>query len=345
MARPPKQWKLTENESFSSFTSWQHNLLYTLNQDDVFKPFLVANYTWTKTNNANPVRGLVDDAEGDHRQTAAQKLANLTQMLGLISQWVPHYLTADITKNSTSIDSIWQSIRKYYGFQQSETQFMKYSSITWEDGERPERLYQRIIAHLQDNLLQKDSKLKHDGIAPDKDEELSPTVERLAVLRWMELIHPGLPALVQRTFAFDLQRMTLKDMQPQIVDALDGFLEELRQDEAKVGRVFMPDYRRRSRPPNRAMRFPQPSRTTTKQPTRKYMKECRVCKCEGRSYMGHNLGECDYISRAEKSSISSFRVDIDHNDHPTDICDNDHSTDICEDISEEFHELQVDLPL
>ena len=93
------------------------------------------------------------------------------------------------------------------------------------------------------------------------------------------------------------------------------------------------------------MRFPQPSRTTTKQPTRKYMKECRVCKCEGRSYMGHNLGECDYISRAEKSSISSFRVDIDHNDHPTDICDNDHSTDICEDISEEFHELQVDLPL
>jgi hypothetical protein len=39
----------------------------------------------------------------------------------------------------------------------------------------------------------------------------------------MELIHPKLPIFVQRTFAYDLQRMTLKDLQPQIVDALDGF--------------------------------------------------------------------------------------------------------------------------
>ena len=37
---------------------------------------------------------------------------------------------------------------------------------------------------------------------------MSPTVKRIAVLRWIELIHPNLPALVQRTFAYDLQRMT-----------------------------------------------------------------------------------------------------------------------------------------
>ena len=56
----------------------------------------------------------------------------------------------------------------------------------------------------------------------------------------MELIHPSLPALVQRTFAYDLQRMTLKDLQPQITDALDGFLEELRQNEVEASRVFIP---------------------------------------------------------------------------------------------------------
>ena len=103
---------------------------------------------------------------------------------------------------------------------------MKFSSIVWDNGERPERLYQRILAHLQGNLLRKDSKLKHDGTTPTHGEDISTTVERLAVLRWMELIHPSLPALVQRTFAYDLQRMTLKDLQPQITDALDGFLEE-----------------------------------------------------------------------------------------------------------------------
>ena len=85
---------------------------------------------------------------------------------------------------------------------------MKFSSIVRDNGERPERLEQRILAHLQENILRKDSKLKHDGTTSTRDEDIRPTVERLAVLRWMELIHPSLPALVQRTFACDLQRMT-----------------------------------------------------------------------------------------------------------------------------------------
>ena len=40
---------------------------------------------------------------------------------------------------------------------------MKLLSITREENERPQRLYQRIVAHLQDNLLQKNSKIKHNG--------------------------------------------------------------------------------------------------------------------------------------------------------------------------------------
>ena len=44
----------------------------------------------------------------------------------------------------------------------------------------------------------------------------------------MELIHPGLAALVQCTFAFDLQKMSLKDLQPQICVAMGDFLEELK---------------------------------------------------------------------------------------------------------------------
>lgn len=50
-------------------------------------------------------RGLAAD-RGENALTAAQKLATLTHMLGLITQWVPHYLATDIMQNSTSIDSI-----------------------------------------------------------------------------------------------------------------------------------------------------------------------------------------------------------------------------------------------
>lgn len=307
MSKAPKQWKLTEEESFSSFTSWQHNLIYTLARDKEFAPFLKQDVVWQKYSANNPTRGFSDDTEGA-KTTGIQKAANLSQMLGLISQWVPHYLATDITKNCTSMDSIWQSIRKYYGFQQSETQFMKFSSITWEEGERPERLYQRILAHLQDNLLQKDSKLKHDGAIVTVDEDMSPTVERLAVLRWMELLHPNLPSLVQRTFAYDLQRMTLKDMQPQIVDALDGFLEELRNNEAvKIARTYTQKPRQK-----------QTRQIFSKTPKRNApSKQCRICKAEGRSYFGHNIGDCEYISRAEKRTlIQSCRVELEDVEEP-----------------------------
>lgn len=342
-AKAPKPWKLTEEESFASYTSWQHNIAYNLSLDNDFKGFLKPGATWLKSSSASPLRGFTDDdAEGGKK--AADKLHNLQQMLGLISQWVPHYLATDIMINSTSMDSIWQFIRKYYGFQQSEAQFMKFSSITWQDGERPERLYQRILAHLQDNLLCSGSRLKHNDATPSANEEISPTVERLAVLRWMELLHPSLPSLVQRTFARDLQRMTLKDLQPQIVDALDGFMEELRQDDVRASRIYAPPKRsqaRQQRSPayqhitgTSQARIPPPRRRSPDSSSRPQLRgkesyhkapvmkqSCRVCKAEGRRYLGHDFFTCDYVSKAEKrETISAHQVDIDEeSDEPYEV--------------------------
>jgi len=73
-----------------------------------------------------------------------------------------------------------------------------------------------MLWHVQDNSLTTGSKLKRNEMKVTEDEVLSPAVERL----WMELIHPKLPTLVARTFACDLQRMTLKDVQH---DGLEKF--------------------------------------------------------------------------------------------------------------------------
>ncbi len=51
-------------------------------------------------------------------------------------QWIPHYLAKYGEKQSTSLESVWHIIRKYYSFQQSEAQFMKLSSIKLEENER-----------------------------------------------------------------------------------------------------------------------------------------------------------------------------------------------------------------
>ena len=173
---------------------------------------------------------------------------------------------------------------------------MKFSSITREENERPERLYQRLIAHLQDNLLDKGSALKYDGETMAENEIMSPTVYRLAVLRWMDLIHPKLSQLVARTYAQDLLTMSLRDLQLQICRAIPGFLEELAADEAQIeaSRAYVNELKRRTQTQRR---FNKPSflRPPAKQPK----PECRFCKAEGRPYT-HALASCIYISKAEK---------------------------------------------
>ena len=91
---------------------------------------------------------------------------------------------------------------------------------------------QTIMAHLHDNLLTKDGKVRHNGMVLKKNEEISPTVERLAVLRWLELIDSRLHKLVARTFAQDLQERSLKDIQPQISSSLPGFVDELKREDS-----------------------------------------------------------------------------------------------------------------
>jgi hypothetical protein len=328
MARPSKPWKLSEEESFSSFTSWKTNIEYTLGRDKDFSPFLADGTSWQKVSAGHATRGLAAD-EAENGLSAAQKAVNLEHMLGLIATWVPHYLSNEITKNSTDIESIWQAIRKYYGFKQSESQFMRYSSIALEEGERPERLYHRLMAHITDNLLTKDSALQHGGEKVVKNEDFSPSLERLVVLRWMELIHPGLPTLVQRTFAYDLQRMTLKDLQPQICDAIPGFLEELKNDEnVRASRAHVQHYGGRPTrgPSNRSFgSAPSSSRSynarkagppihTSQSGGPKI--ECRVCKAEGRRYLGHSLQDCDYLSNAEKRGLPTSKSFLVATDHP-----------------------------
>ena len=307
MNRAPKPWALTEDETLSSFTSWVNRVLYYLRQDTKFSKYLETTppATWDKKTAANPKRGFTDD--DDLAEVGAlsgdDKVQRLEDMLGLISQFAPPLLANDIINNSTSLDSIWQKIRKYFNIKQSETQFMKLYSIQWEADERPEKLYQRILAHLQDNLLSTSSTLLYDSAKVTTNEDMSPTLERWAVLHWMHLIHPGLPALVQRSFAYDLQRMTLKDLQPQICDSIQDFLQTLKDEDVKVARMnSRVPFRSQGKP--QAQRNPRYGSTGSKfRPPRPPKKECRVCKSEGRQHFGHNISECDYISKGERRDL------------------------------------------
>lgn len=317
-------------------------MVLCLSYKDNFTPFLAPGLKWEKKSSTVPYRGLISTVTPDGKTvlvSAEMKAQYLDQMLNLIAHWAPQYLSSDIIDLSTSLDSIWISIRKYYGLKKSEVNFIKFLSMTREPNERPQRLFRRLLAHIEDNLLTKDSDLKHDGQS-DYEEVITPTIERLVLLRWLELLHPGLPNLIATKMAFDLQKNTLKDIHDQICEGLEGFLEELLssdtanimvnqidfEDENSAGSVsYVTGSRQQNRRP-----VPRPFQSVRPSPKANVSRfqwsknesaaktnkpSCRICLAEGRPYF-HSLADCDYLCRAEKRALAaafSITTDVDEN--------------------------------
>ena len=105
--RPPKQWSLTENETITSFASWQSSMTYHLSLNNEFAEFLAA----TRGKKSETNRGLTDDpVDTANRKLAVQKCIALDRMLGLIAQFSSSLLRNEILKKSTSLSWIWQRL-------------------------------------------------------------------------------------------------------------------------------------------------------------------------------------------------------------------------------------------
>ena len=116
-------------------------------------------------------------------------------MLGQIANYAPIISRNSIVKNSTSISGVWQTIRQHYGLQLTGSRFLDLANISLRPGQRPEDLFQILMAFIEDNLLTTSSGITHHREIPDVDEELSPSLENSVVLTWLRLLHPSLPRL------------------------------------------------------------------------------------------------------------------------------------------------------
>ena len=61
----------------------------------------------------------------------------------------------------------------HYGFQTSGAHLLDFTHVELETDERPEDLYERLRAFIEDNLLVQNSLIKHHGEAITEDEELT----------------------------------------------------------------------------------------------------------------------------------------------------------------------------
>ena len=313
--RAPKQWQLTKVETITSYESWRQNLIYLLSLDKNFVPFL--DTTWQKQTATNPRRGLTNDGSAvpeAQRLTAVQKNAHLDLLLGQIANFCPVISRNSIVKHSTSLNDIWQKIRQHYGFQSTGAHFLDLASVRLQPDERPEDLFQRLMAFFEDNLLSVHGGLSHHGDPVTADEDLSPTLENTFVVLWLQLIHPGLPLLVKQKYGSELRNKTLASLKPEISQALGSLLDELRSIEDTKAMCVGSTTPRRN-----------PS-SGQGQPRRRPFLSCILCKTAGRPHTTHNLMDCHYLPDRDRRPWARSRMVMDDPEDP--------SIDDCEPLDE-----------
>lgn len=319
--RAPKQWSLTTSETITSIEAWENNLKYILSLDPNFASFLTADASWLKKTNAAPLRGFTDDGEdvpAIRRRTADQRVSHLEMMLGQIANYSPLISRNTIVRNSTSVNGVWQSIRQHYGLQSTGSRFLDLANIKLKSDQRPEDLYQCLMAFVEENLLSTTSGITHHGQAPEVDEELSPSLENFVVLTWLQLIHPGLPRLVKQRYGTELRSRTIASIKPEISQALDSLLDELRtSDEAKVMRSASLSFGRAPRVPTQSsFETPYPPKYKPN-PKLRPTKSCPLCLQAGRpDHHSHFLSTCKYLPESDRKFMSRVRQVADIEESP-----------------------------
>ena len=158
--------------------------------------------------------------------------------------------------------------------------FLDFADVTLDPEEKPEDLYQRLLAFIEDNLVCMDSNITHHGDKPDDDEELSPTLENIVVLVWLQLLNKDLPRLVKQRYGTDLRCRTLASIKPEISQALPSLLDELRTNSSDCSVM-----QTRTAPQRVKYKFSNRTRP---------VKNCPLCKQAGRGDQ-HFLSECRFL--------------------------------------------------
>ena len=101
-----------------------------------------------------------------------------------------------------------------------------------------------------------------------------------------------------------MQTRSLKDIQPQICQAMDSLLAELNsQEDIQVNRSFQRNQGASFRPRQQSA-IQQHQQTGSQQPFQQRsfskQKSCILCKSSGRAHLGHDISTCWHISKFDK---------------------------------------------
>ena len=324
--KAPKPWSLKESETAESLESWWTNQVFNLSCFEQFAEFVADDYTWRVKGIAN--RGLADDPgrllNPPTGRTAAQKVSSLNFMLEQLAVYiVPIISKREVVERSTSLKYIYDKLRSHYGIQPTGARFIDFYAIRLKPDERYETLYQRLLAFMDDNLLSVNGGITHHGVAIVADEAMSPTIENMIVLRWLELIHPGLPALVKQKYATNLRAVTLASIKAEVSLALPALLEEINNSEASAAAINRIGFASSKNVSSRG--YSSSLSKDQNRGTKRSTPNCSLCQQAGRPAQGHFIQSCKYLPENDKRYFARARC-----------------VDVVDDLSDELQDHQLD---
>ena len=114
-------------------------------------------------------------------------------------------------------------------------------------------------------------------------------------MTWLRLVQKDLPAIVKQRYGPELRFKTLASLTPEISQALDSLLDEIRNNnDAKVLRTAF-----KGRP-----QFPS---SNISKDLRKVSKIYPLCKQAGRPRYNHFLSACRYLPPEDRQFMSRAR--------------------------------------
>ena len=187
---PPR--KLTESEDIDSFDDWWFQLECYYGKDENFREFInTPEFTW-KPKSAQ-YRGLGSE----------QRARNLSNLLRAIAtHTVGPYIKTNITDKATSIAEVKEEFLKFLQIEVNDLTAMTWFEIRRKKTERSLVFYHRLRYHMMKHLVKKNVMI--DGTALLSDEQLSPSLERLIVMEWLQRMDSRLIKFVQEKFSTEL---------------------------------------------------------------------------------------------------------------------------------------------
>ena len=142
-AKVPYPRQLSSAETLDTLTHWKSHVRNYFRRDDNLKIFFARTMSWDQSNTNYGFTG----------EDAADKADYLEGLLDTIAGFMPGpYLTAKITKQSDSMQSVFDIIWEHYDVNPNPSTFLDLSDIKLESEERYIDLFYRMLYHVEMHL-------------------------------------------------------------------------------------------------------------------------------------------------------------------------------------------------